>query len=44
MPDADFLADRQRHYAIVLNDLFDPTPQMESHRLFEFVWPWRKEM
>jgi len=37
MADADFLADRQRHYAIVLNDLFDPTPHMESHRLFEFV-------
>jgi len=31
------LLNRQRHYAIVLNDLFDPTPHMESHRLFEFV-------
>jgi hypothetical protein len=37
MPDADFFANRQRHYALVLNNLFDPTPHMESHRLFEFV-------
>ena len=37
MPDADFLATRQRHYANILNDLFDPTPHMESTRLFEFV-------
>jgi hypothetical protein len=37
MGDADFLADRQRHDAIVLNDLFDPTLHMESHRPFEFA-------
>jgi hypothetical protein len=37
MADADFLASRQRHYAFILNDLFDPTPHMEAHRIFEFV-------
>jgi hypothetical protein len=37
MPDTDSIGDRQRHYASVLNGLFDPTPHMESHRLFEFV-------
>ncbi|MEO8052209.1 MAG: hypothetical protein ABI833_17505 [Acidobacteriota bacterium] len=37
MPGADFLATRQRHYADILNDLFDPPPHMESHRLFEFI-------
>jgi len=37
MPDANFLADRQKHYAKVLNDLFDPTPHMNSIRIFEFV-------
>jgi hypothetical protein len=37
MPEADFLAKRQKHYANVLNDLFDPTPHMNSIRIFEFV-------
>jgi hypothetical protein len=37
MSDADFLAQRQVHYANVLNDLFDPTPHMNSIRIFEFV-------
>jgi hypothetical protein len=37
MPDANFLASRQKHYANVLNDLFDPTPHMNSIRIFEFV-------
>jgi hypothetical protein len=37
MPNADFLAQRQAHYVNVLNDLFDPTPHMNSIRIFEFV-------
>jgi hypothetical protein len=37
MPEADFLAERQKHYANILNDLFDPTPHMNSIRIFEFV-------
>jgi hypothetical protein len=37
MASADFVSTRQRHYANLLNDLFDPTLHMESHRLFEFV-------
>src|ERR1700685_3970439 len=37
MPDSSFLSDRQKHYAAVLNDLFDPTPQMNTIRIFEFV-------
>jgi hypothetical protein len=28
---------RTRHYADILNDLFDPTPYMHQDRLFEFV-------
>jgi hypothetical protein len=28
---------RVRHYADILNDLFDPTPHMNVERLFEFV-------
>jgi hypothetical protein len=38
MPGADFLAARQSHYANILNPLFDPTPHMNSIRMFEFVW------
>ena len=37
MPDSSFLSDRQKHYAAVLNDLFDPTPHMNTIRIFEFV-------
>ena len=37
MPTAEFLADRQKHYARLLNDLFDPTPHMNTIRIFEFV-------
>ncbi len=37
MPTAEFLADRQKHYANILNDLFDPTPHMNTVRIFEFV-------
>jgi hypothetical protein len=37
MPDADFLLARQKHYANLLNDLFDPTPHMNSTWIFEFV-------
>jgi hypothetical protein len=37
MPAPEFIAARQRHYANILNDLFDPTPHMEATRLFEFV-------
>ena len=37
MPDVDFQSTRQRHYEIVLKDLFDAEPHMESHRLFQFV-------
>jgi hypothetical protein len=37
MPTAEFLADRQKHYANILNDLFDPTPHMNTGRIFEFV-------
>ena len=37
MPTAEFLADRQKHYAHLLNDLFDPTPHMNTIRIFEFV-------
>ncbi len=34
---ADFLAERQKYYASILNDLFDPTPDMDSIWIFEFV-------
>jgi hypothetical protein len=34
---ADLYNKRVRHYADILNDLFDPTPHMRVDRLFEFV-------
>lgn len=37
MPETDFSAERQKYYADILNDLFDPTPHMNSIRIFEFV-------
>jgi hypothetical protein len=37
MRDANHFANRQRHYADILNALFDATPHMTSMRLFEFV-------
>jgi hypothetical protein len=33
----DLFRGRIRHYAEILNPLFDPTPHMKSGRLFEFV-------
>jgi len=35
--DRDIFNNRVRHYAEILNDLFDPNPFMNSERLFEFV-------
>ena len=37
MADANFLIERQEHYANALNDLFDPAPHMNTVRIFEFV-------
>ena len=37
MPEADFLAERQKYYASILSDLFDPTPHMNSIRIFELA-------
>lgn len=37
MSDALHFAARKQHYATLLNDLFDPTPHMNTVRLFEFV-------
>lgn len=37
VPNKDLLATRQRHYAEILNDLFDHGPHMEISRFFEFI-------